>query len=631
MANKIYIQRNKRGQYLVNGKLVSKPYVYRSLSDNKVYQINPNGTRNLLSKPQPDVYKELWKTENPQKANYNNGKWYKYKDPKGWYIGPGFDYKLHGTEDFKQKVENGIGVTDQELNQQLNNYKNEVLSDVDKSLGRYTNFPDTISPQIKMGLIDVYWQSGRTGFKDWSRNKRLQKAAAEGNLEKIKENGVSYVNGKLDTRRNNERIKKFWYYSSGGILKFQFPSQPISRATDEYYNGTGWHFVRGNQLKPSDPNYSVAQRKGLDNSYLVDENGILVPEKVRSAYERNKQYQAQLPYQEQNDINDIRQMQKRQADRDVRKKHPSISKYIETAVRYPIQYIVGNIFPRSTFVDLSNKNVTTVDKNSNDNILDSILFNDFLEHNSNSFRPVYQFKNTTDTLIGDSKIPLSKISTFYGIEDGKLKMGPLDIFKDSTIVVPNRAKGGNRLLTKIIENPNYKDNTGMIKEHRKKIREEVEEIGKRLGIKPSGMAMFIHPIRSLIMGYPAPKDISDKVGYDKYWDIVDEALDKYPLDIEALEGGTNSQYKGITKDNDTISISVGKPKFFMANEKGQAAFVSNIDDNLDKINNFLSKTPAYIGLPDNGRYSHYQTTYPSYQSYRGFGTLPMYLVGTSKY
>ena len=105
MTNKVYIQRNKRGQYLVSGKLVSKPYVYRSLSDNKVYQINPNGTRNLLSKPQPDIYKELWKTENPQKANYNNGKGYKYKDPKGWYIGPGFDYKLHGTEDFKQKVE----------------------------------------------------------------------------------------------------------------------------------------------------------------------------------------------------------------------------------------------------------------------------------------------------------------------------------------------------------------------------------------------------------------------------------------------------------------------------------------------------------------------------------------------
>lgn len=252
MTNKVYIQRNKRGQYLVSGKLVSKPYVYRSLSDNKVYQINPNGTRNLLSKPQPDIYKELWKTENPQKANYNNGKGYKYKDPKGWYIGPGFDYKLHGTEDFKQKVENGIGVSNYELNQQLANYKNEVLSDVDKSLEQYTNFPDTISPQIKMGLIDVYWQSGRTGFKDWSRNKRLQKAAAEGNLEKIKENGVSYINGKLDTRRNNERIKKFWYYSLGGILKFQSPSQPISRATDEYYNGTGWHFVKGNQLKPSE-------------------------------------------------------------------------------------------------------------------------------------------------------------------------------------------------------------------------------------------------------------------------------------------------------------------------------------------------------------------------------------------
>lgn len=101
------------------------------------------------------------------------------------------------------------------------------------------------------------------------------------------------------------------------IKKYQNTPGPISRATDEYYNGTGWHFVPGNQLKQSDPNYSVVQRKGLDNSYLVDANGILVPERVRNAYEQNKEYQAQLPYQEQNDINDARQMQYRQADREV--------------------------------------------------------------------------------------------------------------------------------------------------------------------------------------------------------------------------------------------------------------------------------------------------------------------------
>jgi hypothetical protein len=30
------------------------------------------------------------------------------------------------------------------------------------------------------------------------------------------------------------------------IKKYQNTPGPISRATDEYYNGTGWHFVPGN-------------------------------------------------------------------------------------------------------------------------------------------------------------------------------------------------------------------------------------------------------------------------------------------------------------------------------------------------------------------------------------------------
>ena len=108
--------------------------------------------------------------------NKINGIWV-YPNGKQ-YIGIGFDNNLHGSDKFMKKVENNIGVTDQELNQELDNYKKEVLSDVDESLRHYTDFPDTISPQIKMGLIDVYWQSGKSGFRDWSRNKRLQKAAA---------------------------------------------------------------------------------------------------------------------------------------------------------------------------------------------------------------------------------------------------------------------------------------------------------------------------------------------------------------------------------------------------------------------------------------------------------------------
>lgn len=272
MAFKIYYDRRKKQWH--NGKGTYYPLGEKSQFwiNGQLVQFNSDGTRTVLSKPQPDIYKELWKTENPDSVNYRNGRWYKYKDPKGWYIGPGFDYKQHGSPQFRNKVENNVGVTDAELNTELDNYKQEVISDVDSSLRRYTNYPDTISPQIKMGLVDVYWQSGKGGFTNWERNQRLQQAVANGNLPAIKENGVTFVKGKLDTRRNNERVEKFWHYKQGGnimktkliprkqlggfIPKFQNPWRSVSRKYyesraygDDFFNnkkGYNSEYTKGN-------------------------------------------------------------------------------------------------------------------------------------------------------------------------------------------------------------------------------------------------------------------------------------------------------------------------------------------------------------------------------------------------
>lgn len=65
-----------------------------------------------------------------------------------------------------------------------------------------------------------------------------------------------YQSKKLQPKTNQPkfRLQDYFHFASGGILKFQSPSQPISRATNEYYKGTGWHFIKGNKLKQSDPN-----------------------------------------------------------------------------------------------------------------------------------------------------------------------------------------------------------------------------------------------------------------------------------------------------------------------------------------------------------------------------------------
>lgn len=70
--------------------------------------------------------------------------------------------------------------------------------------------------------------------------------------------------------------------------------------------------------------------------------------------------------------------------------------------------------------------------------LKAILSNEFVERNNNTVRPARDFINTTDTLLGDGKIPLSRISRFYGSEDGKFKVGAPEDFDPETVIIPIR-------------------------------------------------------------------------------------------------------------------------------------------------------------------------------------------------
>ena len=332
--------------------------------------------------------------------------------------------------------------------------------------------------------------------------------------------------------------------------------------------------------------------------------------------------------QQQNDIATTREVEKMTADKYVDSIgfSPIGKKVKDTAemlVRYPVQYFASSLMPSSTYIDLSNEKVATIDPNTKN--VSSILFNDFLENSNDSARPARDFYNTQDTLIGDRNIPMSNIKTFYGVENEKLKIGPLDIFDKNTTVVPNRAKGGDQLLTKIILNPKFKLTVNINKNNGKKAREYVEKKGKELGVRPSLMAKIINPYKHWILGMPSMLDIRNTLGDSKYNSLVEEAHKKYPLYISSIY---REPFLGITVNSDTIPIRVGHPKTFFGNPEGKSIFISNLTNNLNKVNAFLTDNPSYIGLPDNGRFSGYQTNYPSFASYRGIGTLPMYTIGT---
>lgn len=288
----------------------------------------------------------------------------------------------------------------------------------------------------------------------------------------------------------------------------------------------------------------------------------------------------------------------------------SASDRISNLWNYGVNYIKSKFFPGDgTFIDLSNKNVSRI--NSNTKGVKTILTNEFVEgDNRNTIRKKRDYVNTQDTLLGDRNIPLSKISTFYGVEDGKLKAGPISQFKDETVIVPNRAKNIGKIKKIMLDEDKYKE----------RLDELLNYTNKNFGYKP-GL------IQKLIPWLNDPRITL----------IANRGLRGYRILKEAERDVRNwVPPKVVTEKGDTIDLPNlnATPKILFANEQGNAAFVANLSnqENLKKLNDFLSRNPAYPVMVDNGRYSVYMDMAPNAQIYSGLNSPDdMYIVGTTQY
>jgi hypothetical protein len=72
-----------------------------------------------------------------------------------------------------------------------------------------------------------------------------------------------------------------------------------------------------------------------------------------------------------------------------------------------------------------------------------ILGGEFLESkNKNTVRTSKQWQKTKDKFYSDQNLPVKNIKSFYGVENGKLKLGAAKDFNDNTVIVPNRYDDG---------------------------------------------------------------------------------------------------------------------------------------------------------------------------------------------
>lgn len=117
-------------------------------------------------------------------------------------------------------------------------------------------------------------------------------------------------------------------------------------------------------------------------------------------------------------------------DNIVNKAYRAYRKYIN-----PIQADENSISGEGTnIVDLST-NALRSDKNSKQK---SILFNEFVEEHNPSIYPASKYADGSVTTFGDRNIPRENVNIFAGVEDGKYKAGPIEIFNPNTLVYPAR-------------------------------------------------------------------------------------------------------------------------------------------------------------------------------------------------
>ena len=196
-----------------------KPFSGVASCNGFTYRYTLDGRKVLLSKPRPNpqrVVKNLWLFENPQRRGFVNGLYYPFVTANGnTDIGAGIDMSKQ-TAAFRKEAQRGL--TPQRMNQELNKRVNEHLRKVDTALRRYTNYPDTVSPQIKEGLADLRYQVGSLGGYP-----KLLQSVAKGDLNGIqRESRVMFKNKKgqmqFDKRRYDARNSNYFYFRQGGMI-----------------------------------------------------------------------------------------------------------------------------------------------------------------------------------------------------------------------------------------------------------------------------------------------------------------------------------------------------------------------------------------------------------------------------
>ena len=311
----------------------------------------------------------------------------------------------------------------------------------------------------------------------------------------------------------------------------------------------------------------------------------------------------------------------------VKNKLSKLNQFITAATGAVRRKLTGETAP-ATVINLTDKNVSKIDSNTEN--ASSILFNEFVEDNANNIRPKKDFINTKDIFIGDHKIPLNKISLYYGVEDGKFKVGNINNFDNNTIIVPIRNHNVGR-ITKIINNTIPKDSMDIMEdEYDRLLNLSKKERNRRViettqnKVKPT----FSDYFNGFIFGQ-SPQVLAGNRYYRKnhlYYPST-----QYDDRMTYIRNRIKYPIKFITENNDTLTseqIGINNNKSVFGDENGNSVFINGINrlnnKQINELNGILNKNPLYPVLVDNGRYMKYYKNVDNLHNYNRYVSQDFY-------
>ena len=288
----------------------------------------------------------------------------------------------------------------------------------------------------------------------------------------------------------------------------------------------------------------------------------------------------------------------------------------------------------TAFVDLSEEKIARIGPGTEG--VKGIYFSDFVEkRRNNHIRRAADFRETADTLLTDLDIPLSHISRYYGIEDGRIKAGRLDQFADSTVVLPVRNRDYG-----------YISRIELVRDARRRgwlyVRNPLQIIKERRQMHRDRRALIAEGERAYSEArqrFSLPEDYDEALtalsklpGADSLFEkMYDGALAVDALKPAAVReqlpfwswyppetGVVVYDMQGRPVEEPTVMDALAG-KIFLADSLGNAAFVSRIidfdDALLEELNALLARHPMGPVIIDNGRYYRFYIEKGSYREY----------------